>query len=79
MHKVENGQELKVITLQVAVPADAEPGAVADEISALMSECGTCNPDSNILDWGYVGDVDGFDVKASDDYEEGEFLQYEEQ
>ncbi|MCL4296235.1 MAG: hypothetical protein KJ077_10925 [Anaerolineae bacterium] len=73
MHKVKPGQQVRILTLEVAVPADAEDGEVADQMSAYLSENGTDKPDSVILDWGYT-DYEGRIVTASDDPEEGEIF-----
>lgn len=54
MFKTQPNEACRILMVLVAVPADAANGEVSDEISALLSEKGTCNPDSNVLDWCYV-------------------------
>lgn len=73
-HKVCDGQQVRILTVQIAVPMDADLGEVADEISAHLSENGTCDPSSRILDWRYLDPVDGYGVVAPRDYEEGEIF-----
>ena len=51
-HSVQPGQKCRILTVQIAVPFDADPSAVADEISGMLT--GSIeNPESCILDWGY--------------------------
>lgn len=73
MHKVQPGQMVRIITLAVAVPADASEGHLADEISALLSENGVANPESLILDWCYLNKI-GKVVQASANPEECEVI-----
>lgn len=73
MHAVGPRQEVRILTVQVAVYANAEEGMVADEISALLSECGIAAPDSPILDWRYA--MPPVNVVASDDPQEGEVFE----
>ena len=55
MHKVQPNQHVIIIQLEIAVPAfNDNDNIVRDEISALLSEHGIANPDSNILDWQYT-------------------------
>ena len=71
MHAVRSGQRVRILTLQLAVPDDADPDAVADEISELLSENGICSEDSHILDWRYLTEYQPV-VTAGEDPEEGE-------
>ena len=52
-HSVQPGQTCRIITIQIAVSADARPSAVSDEISSILTG-GIENPESCILDWGYL-------------------------
>lgn len=70
MHAVTPRQKVRVLTIQVAVDANVEEGMVADEMSALLSECGVATPDSAILDWRYA--MPSVEVVASDDPQESE-------
>lgn len=69
MHKVKPKQKVRIIQLEIAVPSDVD---CADEISALLSENGIANEDSDILDWRYTGNT--WDVRASSDPEENEIF-----
>ena len=55
MHKVQPHQAVRILQIEIAVPANAADARVRDEISALLSESGVANPESNILDWQYTG------------------------
>lgn len=70
MHKVQENQKVRIIPIEIAVPADADEAEVADEISALLSESGTANSESAILDWRRV-DRERL-VQVGADPEEGE-------
>ncbi len=71
MHAVKPKQQVRILTIQIAVAADADPDFVADEMSALLSESGICSDDSHILDWRYLTEYQPT-VTASDDPEEGD-------
>ena len=71
MHAVKPNQHVRILTVQIAVAADADPDLVADEMSALLSENGICSETSHILDWRYLTDYQPT-VTAGDDPEEGE-------
>ena len=71
MHAVKPNQQVRILTIQIAVAADADPDSVADEMSALLSENGICSDDSHILDWRYLTEYQPT-VTADDDPEEGE-------
>ncbi len=71
MHAVKPNQLIRILTIQIAVPADADPDSVADEMSELLSENGICADASHILDWRYLTEYQPA-VYASDDPEEGE-------
>ena len=71
MHAVGPKQRIRILTIQIAVADEADPGSVADEISELLSENGICSEDSHILDWRYLTEYQPV-VIASDDPEEGE-------
>ena len=71
MHAVRPNQQVCILTIQIAVAADADPDSVADEMSELRSENGICSDASYILDWRYLTEYQPT-VTASDDPEEGE-------
>ena len=71
MHAVKPNQQVRILTIQIAVAADADPDSVADEMSAHLSESGICSDDSHILDWRYLTEYQPT-VTAGDDPEEGE-------
>lgn len=71
MHAVQPGQRVRLLTIQLAVPDEADPDAVADEISGLLSENGICCEESAILDWRYLTECQPV-VTAGEDPEEGE-------
>ena len=62
MHAVKPNQQVRILTIQIAV---------ADEMSALLSENGICSETSHILDWRYLTEYQPT-VTAGDDPEEGE-------
>jgi len=61
MHAVKPNQQVRILTVQIAV---------ADEMSELLSENGICSDTSHILDWRYLTEYQPT-VKASDDPEVG--------
>ena len=71
MHAVQPGQRVRILTIQLAVPEDADPNSVADELSEMLSENGICGEASHILDWRYLTEYKPV-VAAGDDPEEGE-------
>lgn len=71
MHTVQPGQRVRILTIQLAVPDEADPDSVADELSEMLSENGICCEASAILDWRYLTEYQPV-VTASDDPEEGE-------
>lgn len=71
MHAVQPGQRVRILTIQLAVPDQADPNSVADELSEMLSENGICCEESHILDWRYLTEYQPV-VTASDDPEEGE-------
>jgi hypothetical protein len=71
MHAIQSNQRIRILIIQIAVPDDAEPDAVADELSWLLSENGICSDSSNILDWHYLTEYQP-QVIAGDKPEEGE-------
>lgn len=76
MHKVQPNQEVRIIAVEIAVPADAEEGEIADQISAYLTENGTALPESAVLDWSYLYPIEmGRIVKASEDPYEGEIFE----
>lgn len=54
MHKVQSNQAVRILQIEIAVPANAADAQVREEISALLSESGVANPESNILDWQHT-------------------------
>jgi hypothetical protein len=75
MHKVKPGQKVRILTIQIAVPADTDPSMIADEMSEMLTGA-TSDARSNILDWQYQGctPAQGEIVIASGDPEEGEIF-----
>lgn len=71
MHAVQPGQRVRILNIQLAVPDEADPDSVADELSEMLSENGICCEASAILDWRYLTEYQPV-VTASDDPEEGE-------
>ncbi len=71
MHAVQPGQRVRILTIQLAVPDDTDPDAVADELSEMLSENGICCEASAILDWRYLTEYQPV-VTAGDDTDEGE-------
>ena len=66
MHTVKPNQPVRILTIQIAVAADADPDSVADEMSELLSENGICSDASHILDWRYLTEYQPT-VTAGDD------------
>lgn len=55
MHKtLPIGEGYRILKVEIAVPANAPDGEISDEISAILTENGVANPNSNILDWRYT-------------------------
>ncbi|AJF08293.1 hypothetical protein [Geoalkalibacter subterraneus] len=76
MHRVQPGQKAKILTLQVAVDAEADEAFVADEISALLTEGALAQKDSSILDWRYHRDFSNAPItQASSDPQKGEIFE----
>ena len=71
MHAGKPNQQVRILTIQIVVAADADPDSVADEMSELLSENGICSDASHILDWRYLTEYQPT-VIAGDDPEEGE-------
>lgn len=74
MHKVKPKQKVRIVSISIAVPADVAKGKVADEISALLSENGAANPDSIVLDWMYLTDIERSAIAPEGDVQEGEIF-----
>ncbi len=51
-HNVQPNQRCRIITIQLAIPADVDINDVYDEISVMLSGA-LASDDSNILDWRY--------------------------
>lgn len=77
-HKVEPGQKCRILTIQVAVPANAHPSDIADEMTNLLTTA-IADEQSNVLDWQYAPgcgpDDDNF-AAASDEPVEGEIFSH---
>ena len=71
MHSIKPNQQVRILTIQTAVAADADSDSVADEMSELLSENGICSEASHILDWRYLTEYQPT-ITASDAPEEGE-------
>ncbi len=71
MHAIQPGQRVRILTIQLAVPDESDPDAVADEVSEMLSENWICCEASAILNWRYLTEYQPV-VTASDDPEEGE-------
>jgi len=72
MYKIQANQKIRILQLEIAVPADAEDAEVRDEISALLTGAGIAALDGNLLDWRYTGiERQAF---AGDDPLEGEIF-----
>ena len=59
MHNVEAGKRYRILTVQIAVPADIGRGEVAGAISALLTDNGIAMSDGVVADWGYAPDGRG--------------------
>ncbi len=77
MHNVQPRQQVRIITLQVAVAADTPFAAVADAFTGLLTEAVAAD-DGVLLDWGYAETQDGkvrtAVVTAGPDPEENEIF-----
>jgi hypothetical protein len=69
-HKVQPGL-VRITAIEIAVPAAADPALVADELSARLSEPGTDDPHSAIVDWRYIHPDWAEQVEAPVDVTEG--------
>jgi len=72
MHKTQANQKVRILQLEIAVPAGIVDAETRDEISALLTEAGIAFPESNLLDWRYTG-IERSAI-ASDHPEEGEIF-----
>ena len=72
MHKTQATQKVRILQLEIAVPADAVDAEVRDEISALLTEAGIAALDGKLLDWRYTG-IERIST-ASEDSQEGEIF-----
>ena len=72
-HNVDPNQNIRIITIHVAVSADANEAIVSDLISSLLSEQGVEAENPIILDWQYGLNGEFFAI-ASSDPEEGEIF-----
>lgn len=75
MHRVQPNQKVKIIPLQIAVPADLDDTKIASGISALLTEGGVARQlgEGVILDWQYgAGELHYTEVQASKNALEGE-------
>lgn len=73
-YKIQNGQPVRILLVALALPASASLAETSDEISALLTENGSLNPDSLILDWQYA-DNESYVVTAPSACEEGEIFE----
>ncbi len=71
-HNVQPNQRCRIVTLQLAIPADADIDDVYDEISVMLSGA-VASDDSNILDWRYPTEYMP-EVMASAEPVEGEIF-----
>ena len=71
MHTIQSNQPVRILTIQIAVLGDAEPDAVADELTWLLSGNGTSSDSSNILDWHTLTEYQP-QVVADNELQEGE-------
>lgn len=71
MYTIQPNQPVRILTIQIAVLGETEPDAVADELTWLLSENGTCSDSSNILDWHYLTEYQP-QVVAGNELQEGE-------
>lgn len=75
-HKVEPGQKCRILTIQVAVPANAHPSDIADEMTSLLTTA-IADEHSGVMDWQYVpgcGPENANFAVASDEPVEGEIF-----
>ena len=70
-HNVTPGP-VRIIAIEIAVPAATDPDWVADEMSALLSLHGVYAEDSAIVDWQYVHPGWAEVVEAPEGVAEGE-------
>jgi hypothetical protein len=68
-HRVQPGQQVRIVTVELAVAADEDLDRVADAVSAILSGA-IEDQDTVLLDWRYAG-VERF-VQAGDAPEEGD-------
>ncbi|MEA3339466.1 MAG: hypothetical protein U9R15_05815 [Chloroflexota bacterium] len=73
MHRVKPHQLVRIIQVELAVPADEPEGVISDGISAVLSGA-VADSDSVVLDWRYTGEWRE-KVQVGDDPEEGEVFQ----
>ena len=52
--RIKPGERVKIISVEIAVSANLEPGECADGINGLLTENGIFNPGSVVLDWRYA-------------------------
>ena len=52
-HNIQPGQKCRILTIQIAVPADAHSDDVADEMTGILTGA-IADDKSRILDWQYV-------------------------
>jgi hypothetical protein len=71
-HNVQPGQKCRIVTIQLAIPADADMDDVYDELSDTLSGAVASNT-SNILDWRYPTEFMP-EVTASAEPVEGEIF-----
>ena len=72
MHKIQTNQKVRILQLEIAIPADAIDAEVRDEISALLTGAGIADLGGNLLDWRYTGAERA--ATAGDDPQEGEIF-----
>ena len=72
MHNVQPNQKVRILQVEIAVPANAEDSEVRDEISALLTEAGLASPESHLLDWRYTG-IERSVIASDDPHEEAIF------
>lgn len=72
MHSTHPNQTVRILTVEIAVPANESHANVSDAISGLLSEQGICTPGSLILDWQYAQPYVTKIAEISAENEEGE-------
>jgi hypothetical protein len=70
MHRVKPNQSVRILTIQLAVPADQDENEICDSIVELLDGDIECE-DGVILDWCYVFGEDRI-VQAGGDPDEGD-------